>query len=149
MLPSFTDYYAPIWLIRQLDSTSSLLQQQLLPRVWWLQRLVQKPKLKIPRLARIGGDEFVVLLPGVGTEETAVMLAEKIRIALILPIDLGGSIMNTSASIGVALYPTHGLNYADLMNSADVAMYEAKSAGRNAIKVYGSELVATVFRDIT
>jgi diguanylate cyclase (GGDEF)-like protein len=100
-------------------------------------------------VARIGGDEFVVLLPGVGTEETAVMLAEKIRTALILPIDLGGSTITTSASIGVALYPAHGLNDADLMNSADVAMYEAKSSGRNAIKVYGKDLVANIFRDIS
>nr|WP_257785447.1 GGDEF domain-containing protein [Polynucleobacter asymbioticus] len=64
-------------------------------------------------------------------------------------MDLGGSTITTSASIGVALYPAHGLNDADLMNSADVAMYEAKSSGRNAIKVFGKDLVANIFRDIS
>ena len=100
-------------------------------------------------VARIGGDEFVVLLPGVGNEQTAVMLAEKIRKALILPIEVDGSNITTSASIGVALYPEHGLNDTDLMNNADVAMYEAKASGRNAIKVYGKDLVVKIFRDIT
>jgi diguanylate cyclase (GGDEF)-like protein len=100
-------------------------------------------------VARIGGDEFVALLPGVGSEETAVMLAEKIQSALIQPIEVGGNTLSTSASIGVALYPDHGLNDSDLMNNADVAMYEAKSSGRNAIKVYGNELVTNIFRDIT
>ena len=100
-------------------------------------------------VARIGGDEFVVLLPGVGKEQTAVMLAEKIRSALIQPIEVEGSNLSTSASIGVALYPDHGLNESDLMNNADVAMYEAKSSGRNAIKVYGNELISNIFRDIS
>ena len=100
-------------------------------------------------VARIGGDEFVVLLPGVGNEQTAVMLAEKIRKALILPIEVDGNNITTSASIGVALYPEHGLNDTDLMNNADVAMYEAKASGRNAIKVYGKDLVVKIFRDIT
>jgi diguanylate cyclase (GGDEF)-like protein len=100
-------------------------------------------------VARIGGDEFVVLLPGVGKEQTAVMLAEKIRAALILPIEVDGTTISTSASIGVAIYPDHGLNDTDLMNNADIAMYEAKSSGRNAIKVFGNELVVNIFRDIS
>jgi diguanylate cyclase (GGDEF)-like protein len=65
------------------------------------------------------------------------------------PIEVEGSKLYTSASIGVALYPDHGLNDSDLMNNADVAMYEAKSSGRNAIKVYGNQLVSNIFRDIS
>ena len=100
-------------------------------------------------VARLGGDEFVVLLPGVGEEKTAMMIAEKIRSAFIKPILAEGQSISTSASIGIAIYPAHGLNETDLMNNADMAMYEAKSNGRNAIQVYGEAVVRSVFKDIS
>ena len=100
-------------------------------------------------VARLGGDEFVVLLPGVGEERIALQIAEKIRTALTAPIQADGNIVSTSASIGIALYPAHGLNETDLMNNADMAMYEAKSNGRNAIQVYGEKVLKSVFKDIS
>jgi diguanylate cyclase (GGDEF)-like protein len=100
-------------------------------------------------VARLGGDEFIVLLPGVGEEKTAMMIAEKIRSALAAPIMADGSLVSTSASIGVAIYPDHGLNESDLMNNADVAMYEAKSNGRNTIQIFGEGVVKSIFKDIS
>lgn len=100
-------------------------------------------------VARLGGDEFVVLLPGVADERIAIQIAEKIRAALIAPIQADGNMVTTSASIGIALHPVHGLNETDLMNNADLAMYEAKSNGRNTIQVFGEKVLKSVFKDIS
>lgn len=99
-------------------------------------------------VARIGGDEFTVLLPDVGTEAAAFTVAEKIRSALIEPFDADGYTLTTSASIGVAIFPFHGLNATDLMNNADTAMYAAKSKGRNVIVMYGEHTVKVVLKDL-
>lgn len=99
-------------------------------------------------VARIGGDEFTVLLTDVGTEEAAMNVAEKIRIALMDPIDVDGYSLTTSASIGVAIFPFHGLNATDLMNNADTAMYAAKSKGRNTIVMYGEPTVKITLKDL-
>lgn len=95
-------------------------------------------------VGRLGGDEFVVILAGVDGEIQAIQVAEKIRQSLLAPIDIDGVPLTTSASIGIALYPDHGLNETDLVNNADIAMYEAKSAGRNRIFVFGSDLSKSV-----
>ena len=83
---------------------------------------------------RIGGDEFVVLLPDLQCAEAAMHVAEKIRSALaqefVMPL---GAVLNISASIGVALYPDHGETEKDLLRLGDEAMYNAKKSGRNAI----------------
>jgi diguanylate cyclase (GGDEF)-like protein len=99
-------------------------------------------------VGRFGGDEFVVILPGVDEEEQAIQVAEKIRLALAAPIDADGISLTTSASIGVALYPEHGQNETDLINNADVAMYEAKSSGRNQIKVFGDDVLRSAVVDL-
>ena len=100
-------------------------------------------------VARLGGDEFIALLPGVSEERIAIQIAEKIRVALTTPIQADGNMVTTSASIGIALYPAHGLNETDLLNNADMAMYEAKSNGRNAIQVFGEKVLKSVFKDIS
>lgn len=88
-------------------------------------------------IARIGGDEFVVLLPDIDSAALVIKVAEKIRTALMAPINADGFILKTSASIGIAIYPNHGLNASDLMANADTAMYAAKSKGKNTIVMYG------------
>jgi diguanylate cyclase (GGDEF)-like protein len=100
-------------------------------------------------VARLGGDEFIVLLPGVGDEKNALMVAEKIRSSLMMSMTADGIAVSTSASIGVALYPDHGSNESDLMNNADMAMYEAKSSGRNTIQVFSEKVLKSVFKDIS
>lgn len=99
-------------------------------------------------VGRLGGDEFVLILPGVNSEGQAFQIAEKIRLALAEPIDVEGLSLSTSASIGIALYPEHGQNETDLINNADMAMYEAKSSGRNQIKVFGDDVLKSAFLDL-
>lgn len=86
--------------------------------------------------ARIGGDEFVVLLPLIETESDAVAVAEKIRNTLEQSFELAGRSLNISSSIGVAVYPEHGGDEKSLLKNADIAMYYAKEAGRNNVMLY-------------
>ena len=93
--------------------------------------------------ARIGGDEFVVLLPTIEDVRDAMMIAEKILQALSQPFELTGHSLNISASIGVAVYPEHGSDEKLLLRNADIAMYHAKKIGRNNVKLYQSEMLAS------
>ena len=87
-------------------------------------------------VARQGGDEFVVVLPNIAEEHDAWVVAEKIIARLAEPFDLGGDSVRIGASIGIALCPTHGEDSEDLVRHADLAMYQAKLAGRNTYRVY-------------
>ena len=88
-------------------------------------------------VARIGGDEFVVLLPLVRDDPDALGVAEKIRLAIHHPFELeGGPRVDISSSTGVAFYPEHGTDELALAAHADRAMYQAKQAGRNTVVVY-------------
>ncbi|MET1081353.1 MAG: diguanylate cyclase [Pseudomonas sp.] len=82
-------------------------------------------------VARIGGDEFVILLESIQLDEHAWALAEKIRNALNQPFDLGGYQQSVLPSIGMALYPEHGDQEQRLLQLADEAMYVAKRSGGN------------------
>jgi diguanylate cyclase (GGDEF)-like protein/PAS domain S-box-containing protein len=86
--------------------------------------------------ARIGGDEFVVLLPSIEEETDAMSVAEKIRHSLYETFKLAGHDLNISSSIGVVVYPKHGLDEKTLLRNADIAMYYAKEAGRNCVVRY-------------
>ena len=87
-------------------------------------------------VARIGGDEFVVLLPGIESTQTALRVAEKILRVLNQPFELAGHHLEMSASIGVAVYPEHGVDEKILVKNADTAMYLAKNGGRNNARLY-------------
>src|SRR5574341_1390135 len=94
-------------------------------------------------VARMGGDEFVVLLPRLGPEtalEDCESVARKIRAVLGEPMHTGAQELRVTASIGVATYPEAGQDAASLMRAADVAMYYAKSQGRNNHQVYSQSM---------
>jgi len=91
-------------------------------------------------VARIGGDEFVVLLPSIESEQDALLVAEKIRQAVNMPFEVDGNNLNVSTSIGISLYPQHGEDEITLSKNADVAMYYAKQGGRNAVTTYDFEM---------
>tara|TARA_R110001592_G_scaffold326640_2_gene607533 strand:- start:1852 stop:3846 length:1995 start_codon:yes stop_codon:yes gene_type:complete len=91
-------------------------------------------------VARIGGDEFVVLLSTVESSQDAKMVAEKIRKTVSRDFNLQGRIMDVAASVGIAIYPEHGLDVETLMRNSDTAMYFAKSNGRNSVKLYENNL---------
>ncbi len=79
--------------------------------------------------ARLGGDEFGVFVRGVGTAEGAMRVGEAITNALAQPFVIGGGKFHVSASVGAAIYPTHGRTFSDLSRAADEAMYHAKQTG--------------------
>jgi diguanylate cyclase (GGDEF)-like protein len=87
-------------------------------------------------LARLGGDEFAVLLEDAGHDE-AVDVAAKLRAALAEPFALQDIALHTSVSVGIALFPDHGLDLSLLLRKADIAMYKAKTSG-NGHHVYRS-----------
>lgn len=91
-------------------------------------------------VARIGGDEFIVLLPVIETEQGALGVAEKIRHLLNQPIELAGRSLDISSSTGVAIYPVHGIDEKQLIKNADTAMYYAKAGGRNNVKIYRPDM---------
>ena len=91
-------------------------------------------------IARIGGDEFVVLLPIIATEQDILIVAEKIRLALNKPFEIEGHVLNISTSIGIAIYPDHGEEETQLLKNADLAMYYAKQNGRNTAMTYHHEM---------
>jgi len=84
-------------------------------------------------VARLGGDEFVVLLPLIDGQRDAMMVAEKIRLAIKQSFNIENQYLITSASIGIAVYPEHGCDETQLSVSADNAMYLAKRGGRNRV----------------
>lgn len=94
--------------------------------------------------ARIGGDEFVVLLPVIELVQDSKKTGEKILHALNQPFELAGHTLNISSSIGVAVYPDHGTSEKLLVKSADIAMYHAKKNGRNNVKIYQSGMQEVV-----
>lgn len=93
-------------------------------------------------IARIGGDEFVILLPAIETRQDASTVAEKIRAALALPFLANGHTINIGCSIGIAVYPEHGTDEISLMKNADVAMYQAKQTGRNNVQIFHENMPA-------
>lgn len=89
--------------------------------------------------ARIGGDEFVVLAEGL-TQERAVALGEHLIAAIATSYDLGDGISATvGVSVGIAMAPEHGKEFADLLAVADAALYEAKSSGKSRCCMATSE----------
>ena len=86
-------------------------------------------------VARLGGDEFGALLLDVGGAEEAALVANKLRAAIRVPLDLPGGDAHLDASVGVALFPDHGGDVDALMRAADGAMYRVKSDGRGGVRV--------------
>ncbi|WP_198970107.1 sensor domain-containing protein [Xylophilus sp. ASV27] len=98
-------------------------------------RRLQRCLRESDTVGRIGGDEFLVLLVGLHRMEQALQVAEKIRAALGEPFDLAGEPVRISPSIGMALYPEHGVDERQLMLQADQAMYQAKRQGGNRVQL--------------
>jgi diguanylate cyclase (GGDEF)-like protein/hemerythrin-like metal-binding protein/PAS domain S-box-containing protein len=89
--------------------------------------------------ARVGGDEFVVLLPDAANVESALLVAEKIRARLEQAfVTAEGVTLDVSSSIGLVMYPDMADNPRDLLRHGDEAMYRAKQGGRNAVEVFSA-----------
>ena len=87
-------------------------------------------------ISRQGGDEFVILLEHLGRCDEATVVARKIEACLDAPIEIGGHVLSTSFSIGVAVFPGDGEDFDTLMQKADTAMYHAKDRGRGTFSYF-------------
>jgi diguanylate cyclase (GGDEF)-like protein len=85
--------------------------------------------------ARMGGDEFVVLLRDIDTDDSALAVAEKVREAMAEAFTIEGHQISISCSVGIAIFPDHGRDEIELSSSADAAMYGAKRDGRNTVRL--------------
>jgi len=92
-------------------------------------------------VARLGGDEFVVVLAEVMDPRDATGVAAKIIAALNQPIELGSHALRASASIGICFYPQDGRDRGALMQSADIAMYHAKNAGKGVFHFFDAAMM--------
>jgi diguanylate cyclase (GGDEF)-like protein len=91
-------------------------------------------------IARLGGDEFAVIEYVTNPAAEAAALAERIRIALCEPFDLGDHQVTTGTSIGIAIAPGDGDDSEKILKSADLALYSAKSGGRGTFRFFEPEL---------
>ncbi len=91
-------------------------------------------------VARLGGDEFVILLPQIAEVADGERVAQKVIDLFSEPLRVGPHELRVTPSVGLVLYPGHGQDAATLMRHADLAMYQAKSNGRNRIQVYSDKM---------
>ncbi len=104
-----------------------------------LQQVAQRLKSRIrdsDTVARMGGDEFAVIMPGITESSIALQVATALVTSLAEPFDLPQGPAHISASIGIALYPQHAETVEILTQCADMAMYAAKKAGKNQVQVW-------------
>ncbi|KGA39981.1 EAL domain-containing protein [Pectobacterium odoriferum] len=92
-------------------------------------------------VARMGGDEFALLFPGLNDKKVAGKIAEQIIHEISQAMIIDDHQINISASIGAVLYPEYGVTVQDLLTSADLALYQAKSEGRNCYRFFTRELL--------
>lgn len=94
--------------------------------------------------ARIGGDEFAIILADAFQRETAEAIAGKLLKALAKPFELDSQQASISASIGITVYPQDGEEAESLLRNADHAMYAAKKTGRNAFRIFANNALESV-----
>ncbi|MFO0749073.1 MAG: EAL domain-containing protein [Myxococcota bacterium] len=112
-------------------------------------RRLQASLRKADTVARLGGDEFVVMLEGLhNLRDRAAIQAEvvgsKILRSLGRMYDLGDSQRRSTSSIGISLFSRHDISVDELLKQTDLAMYQAKSAGRNALRFFDAQMQANV-----
>jgi len=95
--------------------------------------------------ARIGGDDFVLVLCGCADERQAAARIGQVRAALALPLELDGQRLVFGCSAGVSAYPVDGGDADTLVKHAEIAMYRAKTVGRNGVQFYAPHMNAQAF----
>ena len=91
-------------------------------------------------VARQGGDEFIVVLPGLMSVEAAETVTQKLLAQIIAPYQIQGQALYIGVSIGVAIFPDDGEDSDTLLKNGDIAMYQAKEAGGNARRFFAQQM---------
>ncbi|MFZ5351213.1 MAG: EAL domain-containing protein [Bacillota bacterium] len=103
-------------------------------------RIVECCNASTDIVARMGGDEFAILLTSISCEEDATSIAKKVLSRLSTPFNIEEHELLISASIGIALYPGHGRDTHEVLKNAGSSMYKAKSQGRNSYQIYTPDI---------
>lgn len=103
------------------------------------QRLIQSTR-PTDAIVRFGGDEFVMLYPGLRSAEDAEPLLSRVMETISQPIAIGDYVFNMTCSVGVSIYPDHAQDIDTLLSCADSALYSAKNAGKNKVQMFSGTL---------
>ena len=95
---------------------------------------------EVDAIARIGGDEFNIILEHSSGMPWIDLIAQRVIDALAVPFELGGSTIYVGASVGIAVYPADGLDPETLMSNADAALYQAKEGGRGILRFFSAQM---------
>jgi diguanylate cyclase (GGDEF)-like protein/PAS domain S-box-containing protein len=91
-------------------------------------------------VSRLGGDEFMLVLPGADERALSASLLQRIMDVVALPVEVDDKEFFLGCSLGVAVYPQDGETSAELIERADIAMYQAKESGRNNVQFFTQEM---------
>ncbi len=112
-------------------------------------KLLRKQLRESDTLSRIGGDEFIILLPDIDSIDDAKDVAKKILTALNGQHNIESHQLYISTSIGISIYPDNSIEMDGLIKNADTAMYEAKQNGRNNYKIYFENMGNYISKQLT
>ncbi len=119
------------------DTLGHSFGDQLIVKVADLLKNISPPYKQV---ARISGDEFILIIYDIESEKQVEDIAKEIVALFDTSIDINSKLLNVTASIGVALYPKHGLTSEDLLKTADMAMYRAKGSGKNGYRLFDESI---------
>ncbi len=109
---------------------------------------LEKNIRKNDTIARIGGDEFIIVIEDVRDHSNIEKIAYKLIQEFRNPLKLQEYKFDTTVSIGISIFPNNGLNSEDLIKQADTAMYSAKNAGKNQFQFYKQQMTSEIFEKI-
>lgn len=94
----------------------------------------------VDTVSRVGGDEFVIVLPEMTSTTAAADAAQRVLTALAQPYSIDGHDLSVTPSIGISMFPGDGQNTEDLLSAADAAMYYAKKVGRANVQLFAADM---------
>jgi len=100
-------------------------------------------------VARVGGDEFLVVLTGLKDVTDTAVAAKRLMDAMIGEYSIQGHTLNITCSLGISVFPEHGTDTETLIKHADAAMYSAKESGRNGFRFFTEEIDAQAIERLT
>ncbi|WP_409438823.1 EAL domain-containing protein [Psychromonas sp. GE-S-Ul-11] len=107
---------------------------------------LKKATRKTDTVGRLGGDEFILLSPGLHDEMSIKVVAQNLLEVFRKPFHIDGRELIVTLSLGVAVSPDNGTTVSDLLRNADTAMYQAKTLGRNAYSFFTKEMNTAMIR---